>query len=137
MLDRCPHLRLAIAALFAAIAGISMGTVEASQQSLELILPREPAHDEAVWLQVRVGALPPRASIRVDSSEGELLGSVSPYGSVRGAPSATYLVPLPKTAVVDGRLQLRLTVEEPGKPSRAPRANEIDTVVPVYVPITN
>jgi hypothetical protein len=136
MLNRRQYLCLMIAALFAAISGMSMLAVGASQNSVELTLPREPAYDEAVWLQIQVGVLAPRTSIRVDSSEGELLGSVSPYGSARGAPSATYLVPLPKTAIVNGRIRVRLTVEQPEKPSRAPRADEVENVVPVYVPVT-
>jgi hypothetical protein len=104
---------------------------------VELTLPRAPARDEAVWLQIQAGVLAHGASIGVSSSDGELFGSVSPYGSIRGARSTTYLVPLPKTAIVNGRLQLRLTVEEPGEPSREPRANEIESVVPIYVPVTN
>lgn len=138
MPDRREHLRFVIAALFAAIAEISLPVTGASQQSLvELILPRAAAEHEAVWLQIQAGVLARGASIRVSSSEGEPLGSVSPYGLSRGANSSTYLVPLPKTAVVNGRVQLRLTVEEPGKPGRVPRGNEIETVVPVYVPVTN
>jgi hypothetical protein len=109
-----------IAALLAAIAGISMPAVGASQQSLvELTLPRAAADDQAVWLQIQVGVLAPGAVIRVSSSDGELFGSVAPYGAARAARSATYLVPLPKTAVVNGRIQVRLTVEQPGNRDRS------------------
>ena len=103
---------------------------------VELTLPRAPADDEAVWLQIQAGVLAPAAVITVSGSDGKLLGSVAPYGSARGAPSATYLVPLPKTAIVNGRIRVRLTVEQPGKPSREPGAEEVQNVVPVYVPVT-
>jgi hypothetical protein len=137
MLDRRQCLCLMTAALLAAGPGISVPAAGAEQQNLvELTLPRAPADDEAVWLQIQAGVLAPGAAIRVTGSGGELLGSVAPYGSARGAPSATYLVPLPKTAIVDGRIKVRLTIEQPGKPSRAPRADEVENVAPVYVPVT-
>lgn len=137
MLESRHYLPAIIAAMLAAITFVFVPTVEASQQGLiELTLPRAAADDEAVWLQIQIGVLAHGTVIRVSSSNGELLGSVSPYGSARGAPSPTYLVPLPKTAVVNGSIRVRLTVNEPGKPSRAPRADEVENVIPVYVPIT-
>jgi hypothetical protein len=137
MPDRRQHLCLLTAALLAVGGGIAAPAAGAEQQNLvELTLPRAPADDEAVWLQIQAGVLAPGSVIRVSRSDGELLGSVAPYGSSRGAPSATYLVPLPKSAIVDGRIKVRLTVEQPGKPSRAPGADEVESVVPVYVPVT-
>lgn len=137
MRDKCHGLSLMTAALLAALPGIAAPAAGLEQQNLvEFTLPREPADDEAVWLQIQAGALAQGAVIRVSGSDGELLGSIAPYGSARGAPSATYLVPLPKTAIVNGRIRVRLTVEQPGKPSRAPRAGEVQNVVPVYVPVT-
>jgi hypothetical protein len=137
MRDRRQHLCLLTAALLTAGAGITAPAAGVEQQNLvELTLPRAPADDEAVWLQIQAGALARGAVIRVSGSDGELLGSVAPYGSARGAPSATYLVPLPKTAIVNGRIRVRLTVEQPGKPSREPHAEEVQNVVPVYVPVT-
>jgi hypothetical protein len=137
MLDRRQRLCLLTAALFAVRAGIAVPAAVAEQQNLvELTLPRAPADDEAVWLQIQAGVLAPGAVINVNGSDGEQLGSVAPYGSARGAPSATYLVPLPKTAVVNGRIRVRLTVEQPGKPGRAPSADEVENVVPIYVPVT-
>jgi hypothetical protein len=98
-------------------ADIPVPAVEAEQQNLvERTLPREPAHDEAVWLQIQV---PPGTVIRVSSSEGELLGSVTTYGSARGPSSTTYLVPLPKTAIVNGRIRVRLMIEQPRQPGRS------------------
>jgi hypothetical protein len=126
-----------IAALLAAMSVVFAPAADASQQNLlELTLPREPTHDEVVWLEIQAGVLAPGTVIRVSSSDGKLFGSVSPYGSARNARSVTYLVPLPKTAVVDGRIRVRLTVEQPGKLGRAPRADEVENVVPVYMPIT-
>jgi hypothetical protein len=136
MLNRRQHLRR-IAAFFAAIMDIFGPRTEASQQSLvELTLPREPAHDEVVWLQIQTGMLPHGAVVTVTSTKGELLGSAAPYGSARGVSSTSYLVPLPESAIINGRIRFRLMIEQPGQPGRAPRPDEVETVVPVYVPVT-
>jgi hypothetical protein len=89
MLDRHQRLCLMTAALFAVRADIPVPAVGAEQQNLvELTLPRAAADDQAVWLQIQVGVLAPGAVIRVSSSDGELFGSVAPYGAARAARSA-------------------------------------------------
>jgi hypothetical protein len=106
------------------------------QGTVELTLPRAAAADEAVWLQVRAGALPRGTEIQVSTGDGVLLGTVSPFGTPRGQ-SATYTIPLPKTAVRDGRVRLRFEVHEVGAPARPPRPGEVENVSLIYVPISN
>jgi hypothetical protein len=48
---------------------------------------------------------------------------VAPYAP--GSRSTTATVPVPRSAIVDGRLRLRLQVLEPGAPPRAPRPGEV------------
>jgi len=42
-----------------------------------------------------------------------------------GSRSTTATVPVPRSAIVDGRLRLRVQVLEPGVPPRPPRPGEV------------
>ena len=120
-------------------AGLSpsaSAAIATPQDMVELTLPRAAAADEAVWLQVRAGALPRGTEIQVSTSDGVLLGTVSPFGGPRGH-GATYTIPLPKTAVRDGRVRLRFEVHEAGAPARPPRPGEVESVSLIYVPVSN
>jgi hypothetical protein len=103
--------------------------------TIELTLPRPVGPDEAVWLQVRTGALA-GAEIHVRTSDGELLGTVSPFGGRRDQGGVTYTIPVPKAAIRDGRIRLRLDVHAPDGPARAPRPGEVEDVTLIYVPVT-
>jgi hypothetical protein len=104
---------------------------------VELELERPPAPREAVWIQVRAAPLPRGVEIRVSTRDGTLLGTVSSFGAPRGREIATYAIPLPETAIASNRVRLRLEVDEPGAPVRAPRPGEVEGVDLVYVPISN
>jgi hypothetical protein len=123
----------------AGCAGCAMTESEARQSIIELRLVRPPTTREAVWIQVRAGALPRGTEIRVSTSEGVLLGTVSPFGGPQGPDAVTYTIPLPQAAIVDERVQLRLQVDEPGPGARAraPRTGEVESVNLIYVPITH
>jgi hypothetical protein len=86
-----------------------------------------------LWIEIRAGSLEGRWEIAVSTADGLALGTVSPSGVPRG-PGATYALPLPREAVRDGRVRLRLDVLEPGAPPRTPRPGEVESVTPVYVP---
>ncbi len=104
---------------------------------IELKLERSPTKQEAVWIQVRAATLPPGREIRVSTRDGTLLGTISSFGTPRHQEIVTYAIPLPETAIVNNRVQLRLEVDEPGAPVRAPRPDEVESVNLVYVPISN
>ena len=112
---------------------------EARQSIIELRLARPTTAREAVWIQVRAGALPRGTEIRVSTTEGILLGTVSPFGGPQGPDAVTYTIPLPRAAIVDERVQLRLQVDEPGPgaSARAPRPGEVESVNLIYIPITH
>jgi hypothetical protein len=101
-----------------------------------LMLPRPPAAQEAVWLSVRVGVLRRGARVLVFSDEGTLLGAISPFAIPPGKEAGTYTIPLPENAVRDGRVVVRLVVEEREHAARPATGGEVEDVGLVYVPVT-
>jgi hypothetical protein len=124
-------------ALLCAIALLGCRAIalcEPQQSVIELPLPRAPAAGEDVWLQLRVGPLPRGTEIRVSTSDGVLVGTASPFGAPQSQGPATYTIPLPKAAIVAGSVRLRLDVDQPGLPGRAPRPGEILDATLIYLP---
>jgi hypothetical protein len=123
---------LSIAVLAAGLISLWTSTVAAQEsRMIELSAPRSPGRDESVEIQVTTGPLPRGARLILMTEQGEVLGAVTPFG-LPGSGSST--VPVPRTAMVDGRLRLRLQVIEPGASPRAPRAEEVQGVDLVLVP---
>ena len=111
---------------------------KARQRTIELTLPRPATSEEAIRVQVNARTLPRGTEIRVSMPDGTLLGTVSPYGAALGhQQAAIYSIPVPKEAIVKNRVQLRLEVDEPNKPPRAPRPVEVESVSLIYVPVTD
>ncbi|HEX8874296.1 MAG TPA: hypothetical protein VF780_06670 [Nitrosospira sp.] len=130
--------QIILALVFFAYAAVSaIAESEVQPGLIELELERPPTPQEAVWIQVRAATLPRGVEIRVSTRDGTLLGTVSSLGESRGREIVTYAIPLPETAIVNNRVQLRLEVDEPGAPVRAPRPDEVEGVNLVYVPISN
>src|SRR3954453_8179321 len=101
--------RRAIVALLCVFAALAPGAVargESRPGVVELPLPRKPAPGEDVWLQLRVGPLPRGTEIRVSTADGVLVGTASPFGAPRSQSTATYTIPLPKTAIRGGERQV-------------------------------
>ncbi|MEO8992379.1 MAG: hypothetical protein ABI284_05250 [Nitrosospira sp.] len=118
-------------------AGCEMAERDIQQSIVELELARPATSREAIWIQVHAGALPRGTEIRVSTSKGVLLGTVSPFGGPQGPEAVTYIIPLPQTALVGNRVQLRLEVDEPGAPVRAPRSGEVESINLIHVPISH
>ena len=93
---------------------------------IELATPRQAGRGDAVELQITTGPLPRGARLTLSTEDGESLGAVTPYPPGRQSNTAT--VPIPRSAIVDGRLRLRLQVLEPGAPARAPQPGEVQRV---------
>jgi len=122
--------------IFLSFVSCAIAANVTQQGAAELSLPRPPAAGEAVWLQVHAGVLPPGAEIAVATSDGMLLGTVSPVDVPRGRKAGTYTIALPKTAVVNGHVRLRLEIDEPGRSARPPNTREVESVDLIYVPIS-
>ena len=115
---------LSIAALVAGLFALETSTLVAEESPvIELAAPRAAAGSQSVALAVTTGALPPGARLALSTENGEILGAVAPYAP--GSRSTTATVPVPRSAIVDGRLRLRVEVLEPGAPPRPPRPGEV------------
>jgi len=100
---------------------------------IELSAPRSPDRGESVEIQVTTGPLPQGTRIILMTEQGEVLGAVTPFGLPGTGSGDTATVPVPRTAVVNGRLRLRLQVVEPGAAPRPPRAHEVQRLDLVFV----
>jgi hypothetical protein len=127
-------LLLAAAFLYAAAASGSDAAGVTQEGSVELQVPRAAGADEAIWLQIRTGQLPPGAKVRILGEDGEAIAAIAPFGASRVQGPVSSTVSLPATAVKSSSVRLRLEVEEPGAAARAPISGEIESVELVYVP---
>src|SRR5689334_20903830 len=124
---------LLLAALAVGVLASSMGTLVAEEWAMiELAAPRSAEPGEAVELQITTGPLPRGARLTLSTEGGETLGAVTPYPPGRQSNTAT--VPVPRSAIVDGRLRLRLQVLEPGASPRPSRAGEVQRLGLVVAP---
>jgi len=114
---------LAIAALAAGLLAFATSARAEEAPVIELAAPRAAAGSESVELAVTTGALPRGARLALSTENGEILGAVTPYAP--GLRSTTATLPVPRSAIVDGRLRLRVQVLEPGAPPRPPRPGEV------------
>ena len=126
----------ALIALLAQGADAPAAVTPSSAGRTVLTLPRPPASQEAVWLSVRVGVLQRGARVLVLSDEGTLLGAISPFAIVPGHEAGTYTIPLPESSVRDGRVVVRLVVEDREHATRPATGGEVEDVGLVYVPVT-
>jgi hypothetical protein len=124
---------LLIAALAVGLLGPWTSTLVAEESPMiELALPRPLGRGESVQVQITTGPLPRGARVELFTENGEILGAVTPYPP--GRPSNTATVPIPRSAMVDGHLRLRLQMLEPDAPPRTPRPGEVQRLDLVVVP---
>ena len=124
---------LTIAALAVGILGPWTITLVAEESPIiELAAPRPAGPGESVQIQITTGPLPRGARLALLTENGEILGAMAPYPPGRLSNMAT--VPVPRSAIVDGHLRLRLQVLEPGAPPRPPRPGEVQRLDLVVVP---
>jgi hypothetical protein len=124
---------LTIAALAVGILGPWTITLVAEESPIiELAAPRPAGPGESVQIQITTGRLPRGARLALLTENGEILGAMAPYPPGRLSNMAT--VPVPRSAIVDGHLRLRLQVLEPDAPPRPPRPGEVQRLDLVVVP---
>ena len=81
---------------------------------IELSAPSALRSDESVELQITTGPLARGARLVVMTEQGEILGVLTPFNVPGTGTSNTATVPVPRTAMADGRLRLRLQLIEQG-----------------------
>ncbi|WP_271623447.1 hypothetical protein [Bradyrhizobium sp. CCBAU 11430] len=92
------------------------------------------AADEAVEIQLVTGPMPRGARLEVMTEQGKLLGTVRSLGIPNAPRGETATIPVPRSALVEGRLRLRLQIVQSGAAARPPQPSEIRHVNLVTVP---
>jgi hypothetical protein len=103
-------------------------TAQSAARDMTLQLPHPLAADETAFVIVQVGAIGRGQEVEVTTAAGQSLGVISPFSVRAGQEAGTYSLPVPATAVGDGRVSLRLTISQFGAPPRAPTAEEVRSV---------
>ncbi|HEY1544494.1 MAG TPA: hypothetical protein VGG01_19015 [Xanthobacteraceae bacterium] len=93
-------------------------------QALTLSLPHPLGAGETAFIEVQLGTLAKGHVVDITTAAGQPLGTLSPFGARPGQRAGTYTLPVPASAIHDGRLAIRLTITQPGGP-RAPTAQEV------------
>jgi hypothetical protein len=119
---RAPLAALAFLALLVQPAYAAAG------REVTLVLPHALRAGETAWLKVRVGAIARGEEIEIETTEGRLVGVISPFGIRSGHEAGTYTIPLPAAAISDDRVSLRLSLDLYGHEPRAPTAEEVKSV---------
>ena len=112
------------AAVLIGLAGLWTSALAAEDSgTIELVAPHGVGRASKVEIQVTVAPLPADARLVVTTERGEVLGAVTPFGLKPAESTATIAVP--GSALIDGRLRLRLQLLEAGAPARAARKDEV------------
>jgi hypothetical protein len=129
---------LSIALLVMGLVEPHVGTLGAQEPGIiELAAPRLPSLGEAVDVQVTTGPLPQGARLALITEQGDILGVVAPFGTPAAQSAVTAALPLPRSALVEGHVRLKLEVLEPGVRPRSPRPGEVRRIDLVVVPASH
>lgn len=113
-----------------------LSTSSTSFRQFTLTLPREPEVGEDLTASVFIGTLPKEAEVILRTDDGEIAGAIAPFGTIPGRKAGQQAVPIPRSAVKDGKVVLRMEVHEPGKEVRPPTASEVEGAELLLVPVT-
>jgi len=91
---------------------------------LTLTVPLPMDTHEALWLDATVGALPRGSSLNIETEDGQLIGTISPFGVTALTPQ-TYKLALPKDAAKGSALRIRVQVQQPDGTMRVPNSQEL------------
>ena len=106
------------------------------QQVYDLPLPRAAAPGEMLVARVTVGPLKLHERIIVRVRNGEIAGTVAPFGAQARQSSGVYTIPLPDTAARDGQVRLLVEAEQKGSETRAPTSEEVQSIKLVWIAAT-
>jgi hypothetical protein len=122
-----------------AFAAVWPGSVSAAakQRTYDLPLPRAVAPGEALVARVSVGPLKAHMRIIVRIRNGEIAGTISPFGAQERQGGTVYTIPLPSGAVKDGIVRLLVEVVEKDAGTRPPTSEEVRDITLAYVAVTD
>jgi hypothetical protein len=115
------------AILLPLLASLAYGA-EGTYIEQRLVLSRPLPPGGSAFLEVRVGPLAAGQRVRVTTSTGEPLGTVSPFGQVARESGGVYSLPVPSDAIRNDVLSVRITLLDGNKPPRAPTAAEVQSL---------
>ena len=115
--------------LFATLLSFALLVQAASAPGrvVNLVLPRSLSENEGVAVELKLGVLARGAEIQVETTSGRMLGVISPYGIRAGNEAGTYTMPVPRDAISNQRVSLRITLIN-NRSKRAPTTKELRTV---------
>jgi hypothetical protein len=115
--------------LFATLLSFALlvQTASAPGRVVNLVLPRSLSENEAVAVELKLGVLTRGAEIQVETTSGRLLGVISPYGIRSGNEAGTYTVPVPRDAIANQRISLRIILSY-NNSKRTPTTKEVRSV---------
>ncbi len=121
------------------LAAVWPGSVSAAakQRVYDLPLPRAVRSGEALVARVSVGPIKAHLHIIVRIRNGEIAGTISPFGAQERQGGAVYTIPLPTGAVKDGEVRLLLEAVEKDAPTRAPTSEEVRNITLAYITVTD
>ncbi len=88
----------------------------------------------AARLRLTLGALPRGVEIVVYTQNGKLIGTAAPFALRAGQRAGIHQLPLPEALFRDGRVTLRLSAKQYGRPERAPTVDEVEDAAVLCVP---
>jgi hypothetical protein len=139
-MDMIGKIGLALPVLALVLLGLLASPVRSRAEEpagrLTLTLPRRPAADEALSVRLTVGVLPRDARVVVRTADGQIAGTIRPFGVRSGQKAGVFTIPVPSKAVVEDKVSLRLEVlEKNAKAARAPTEAEVEHAELSFVPV--
>jgi hypothetical protein len=110
---------------------------QSSRKVVTLTAPRAATAGEGFRVRVVTGPLQRGQRIIARLPDGEIVGSVAPYGTRSAQHGGSYILSLPADAVHDGKLTLHLELSEHDRATRAPTDREVESVDLLVVPVSH
>ena len=105
--------------------------------SLTLALPRRPAVNEMLMVNLTVGRVSANTKIVIRTADGEIAGTIAPFGVKPGQKAGIYSIAVPAKAIADAKVTLKLElVDKQGQAVRAPTKAEIEDAKLAFSPVS-
>jgi hypothetical protein len=95
---------------------------------VNLVLPRSLTAEEGVSVELTLGVLERGSAIKLETTSGRKLGTITTYGIRSGEEAGTYTVPVPPELISNKRLSLRIILDQHSRGKRTPTDQELRAV---------